>query len=322
MAATGVAFVGVTAFWPLLVMAVLGTMNPSAGDVSVFLPSELALLADEVAAPERPRIYARYNVAGAVAAAFGALASGLPDRTRPAFVVYVVAAVVVMVLYVGLTERIVPEGARPGPLRQSRRTVFELAALFCLDTAAGGFAVTSMVVLWLHLRWDLEPAATGAVFFVAGLLSAGAQLLSGRIAARIGLVETMAFTHLPASVLLVLLPFAPTLWVALVFLLVRSALAQMDVPIRQAYVMAVVPPEERAAAASVTNVPRSLASASTPFLAGWMLANSDFGWPLIVAGVGKVAYDLLLLRLFRTMPVEEGAVRSSSGSRRSGSRRT
>jgi MFS family permease len=309
MLATGVGFLSFTAFWPLLAVGVLGTLNPSAGDVSVFLPAEQALLADEVGAAERPAVYARYNVAGALAGAFGALASGLPGRTRPAFAVYLLAAVGVAVVYRRISDGDVETKIVRGGLRRSRRTVLELAALFSLDTAAGGFAVTSLLVLWLHLRWHLSPGSTGVVFFVAGLLSAGAQLLSGRIAVRFGLVETMVFTHLPASSILILLPFAPSAGAAVAMLLVRSAIAQMDVPARQAFVMAVVPPEERAAAASVTNVPRSLTAAATPLLAGVLLSHSNFGWPLLIAGVGKVTYDLLLLRLFRTMPIEEGALR-------------
>jgi MFS family permease len=193
--------------------------------------------------------------------------------------------------------------------------VLELTALFSLDSAGSGFVVTSLLVLWLHLRFHLSAGTTAAVFFAAGLLGAGSQLLAPRLAARIGLVRTMAFTHLPASALLALAAFAPTGGVAITMLLVRSLFAQMDVPARQAFVMAVVPPEERAAASSVTNVPRSLASAATPLLAGALLSQSTFGWPLLIAGAVKVIYDLLLLALYRDVAEEIGASRGRRSNR-------
>ena len=199
--------------------------------------------------------------------------------------------------------------ARAGVLRRSRRTVLELAALFSLDSAGSGFVVTSLLVLWLHLRFDLSAGVTGAVFFAAGVLGGCSQFLAPRLAARFGLIRTMAFTHMPANTLLALTAFAPTGAIAITMLLIRSLFAQMDVPARQAFVMTVVPAEERAAASSVTNVPRSLASAATPLLAGVLLAHSTFGWPLIIAGTMKMTYDLLLLVLYRDMPEEAGANR-------------
>jgi MFS family permease len=170
--------------------------------------------------------------------------------------------------------------------------------------------VTSLLVLWLHLRFDLSPGVTGAVFFAAGLLGGASQLLAGPLAARIGLIRTMSFTHLPANFALALAAFAPNAGIAVGLLLLRALFSQMDVPARQSFVMAVVPPEERAAAASVTNVPRSLASAATPLLAGALLAHSTFGWPLLIAGVCKGTYDVLLLILFRNVPEEVGATRA------------
>jgi MFS family permease len=195
-------------------------------------------------------------------------------------------------------------------LHTSRRTVLELAALFSLDSAGSGFVVTSLLVLWLHLRFDLTAGATGAVFFAAGLLGACSQALAPRLARRLGLIRTMAFTHIPANCLLILAAFAPNGPVAIALLLARALFAQMDVPARQAFVMAVVPAEERAAASSVTNVPRSLASATTPLLAGVLLDRTTFGWPLIIAGVTKIAYDVTLLVLYHDVPEEEGAHRT------------
>jgi MFS family permease len=188
--------------------------------------------------------------------------------------------------------------------------VFSLAALFSLDSLGGGFTITAILVLWLRARFDLSLATSGAVFFWAGLLAAWSQLLAPRLAARIGLIRTMSFTHLPANGFLVAAAFMPTAPLAIACLLARAALSQMDVPARSSYVMAVVTPEERPAAASVTSVPRSLAAALPPAAAGWMLTQSDFGWPLVLGGSIQAVYDLLLLRRFRHhRPPEEAAGR-------------
>jgi sugar phosphate permease len=192
------------------------------------------------------------------------------------------------------------------PLGQSRGIVLRLTALFSLDAFGGGFAIDSMLALWLLLRFDLPLPVAGSVFFAARVLSAFSQLISPRLAARFGLIETMVFTHIPANLLLITAAFMPNAPLAVSFLLLRMVFSQMDVPARQSYVMAVVPPAERAAAASVTNVPRSLASALAPLLAGALLQQSTFGWPLIACGTLKLVYDLLLLALFRTVrPPEE-----------------
>jgi MFS family permease len=313
MAATGLGFAGVTAFWPLLVIAFVGTLNPSAGDVSVFLPTEQAILAGTVKAPDRTLVFALYNLSGTFAGALGALAAGAPvwlahrahwdlrTADRAAFVGYAAVALLAALVYRRLsrTERAVKQTARP--LATSRRVVFRLAALFSLDSLGGGFVVQSLLALWLFRRFGLSVQATGTVFFATGLLAAGSQIVSARLAERIGHINTMVFTHLPANVFLIIAAFMPTPGLAILFLLLRMALSQMDVPARQSYVMAVVPPEERAAAASVTNVPRSLASALTPFLAGVMIDHSNAGWPLVCGGVIKAAYDLLLLAQFRSV---------------------
>ena len=194
----------------------------------------------------------------------------------------------------------------PAPLHKSKRVVYTLAALFSLDAFGGGFVVQSMVALWLFEKFQLSISVAGAVFFWTGILSAFSYLAASRIANRFGLVNTMVFTHLPSSVFLILVPFMPTLSWAVLLLLARSALSQMDVPTRSSYVMAIVPPEERAAAASITAVPRSLASAASPLLAGYLLGVSTFGWPLVIAGGLKIIYDLLLLGRFRDIrPPEE-----------------
>jgi len=315
MALTGAGFGALSAYGPLLVVAFVGTLNPSAGDVSLFLPTEQALLAEASAAEDRTALFARYNLAGGFAGALGSLAAGVPGLVaaglggdamagnRLAFGVYVLAAALLVRLYRPLARRTGPppraSAGRRRPLAKSRRVVLGLAALFSLDSFGGGFAVQSLLALWLLQRFGLSLEATGVVFFAANLLSALSQLASPWLASRIGLVRTMVYTHLPANAFLVLAAFMPGASGAVAFLLLRMAFSQMDVPARQSLVMALVPPEERAAAASVTNVPRSLAAALAPSLAGAMLAASSFGWPLVCGGLLKIVYDLALFGLFR-----------------------
>ena len=306
MAATGVGFGTVTQFAPLVLVGFIGTLNPTSGDVSIFLPTEQAVLADLTETPERPRRFAIYNLGASFAAAIGALASALPERIadaggwdlvtteRLSFLVYVLVAVASASVYTRMQFVHHDTGARRG-LHTSRAIVIKLSMLFALDSAGGGFAVVSLLVLYLDLRFHLDPAAMGATFAAAGVLTAFSQLVSARLAARIGLVRTMVFTHLPANLFLILAGIVPNAGLAVTFLLARAALSQMDVPARQALVMRLVEPDERAAAASVTNVPRSLASALTPVLAGILLDHSTFGWPLVLGGLAKATYDLLLL---------------------------
>jgi MFS family permease len=320
MAFTGLGFALVSDFWPLVVIAFVGTLNPSSGDVSVFLPLEQAELARAIPNRDRTHVFARYSFIGSVMAAVGALAAGLPEAAakyfgtdtklalQGAFLAYAGLGAVVLAIYRRLPRASERQAhvQHAHPLRQSRRIVFTLAALFSLDAFAGGFVVQSLLALWLFDRFDLSLATAGIIFFWTGVLSAFSFFAAARIADRIGLVNTMVFTHLPSNICLALVAFAPSLWVAVALLLLRSALSQMDVPTRTSYVMAVVSPEERPAAASMTAVPRSLAAAVSPILSGAMLAASSFGWPLILAGGLKIAYDLLFLMLFRKkQPPEE-----------------
>jgi MFS family permease len=329
MAATGLGFTLVTAFVPLVAIAVVGTLNPTAGDVSVFLPTEQAFIADRVDGPQRTGAYATYNLCGVLAGAVGALASGLPtvvaehtgwsveSTERLGFAVYALCGLGLLVLYrplardaagpspsVAAAAAAVGSGAPVSPpaRRLPSGIVLRLALLFSLDSAGSGFVPTSLLVLWLHLRFDLGRGETALVFFAAGLLGTSSQFLAPILARRIGLVRTMVVTHLPANGLLALAALAPNGAVAVALLLSRALFAQMDVPARQAFVMAVVPPQDRAMAASVTNVPRSLASATTPLLAGALLSATTFGWPLLIAGSLKAGYDVLLLALHRNTP--------------------
>jgi MFS family permease len=325
MLATGLGFAGATSFWPLLVIGFAGTLNPSAGDVSVFLPTEQAILSEAAAAGDRTALFAWYNLAGSLAGAAGALASGLPAwlaarrhgelhaAERWVFVAYAGVALVAALFYRRLSMDVeAPAGAPPPGLRRARAIVLRLSALFALDSLGGGLVVQSLLVLWLYQRFGISVATAGRIFFVAGICAAFSQLVSSRLAARIGLIETMVYTHLPANLLLILAGLLPNATAVVACLLLRMCLSNMDVPARQSYVMAVVPPEERAAAASVTNVPRSLAAALTPVLAGWMLQHSSFGWPLVGAGAMKATYDLVLLAQFRGVRAGELAARDGA----------
>ena len=317
MVATGTGFASLTSFWPLLIVAFVGTLNPSSGDVSVFLPLEHARLANAAQGTARIALFARYSVMGALCAALGALAAALPDvlarhagvarldALRWMFVVYGALGLIVFWLY-----RQLPSGGFDGeagqttPLGPSRRIVVQLAALFSVDAFAGGLVVNSLLSLWLLQRFGLSLAQAGAFFFWAGLLSAASQLAAPLVAQRIGLLNTMVFTHIPANICLVLAALAPSLPIALGLLFVRSALSQMDVPTRTAYVMAVVTPAERGAAASFTAAPRSLAAALSPTLSGALLAAGWIALPLIGCGVLKIAYDLALWRAMRRNRVD------------------
>jgi MFS family permease len=324
MGATGLGFDALREFWALLLIAFVGTLNPSSGDVSVFLPLEQSVLPQTVHPARRTSLFARYGLAGNLAGACGSLCAGLPTLISAAtpvatidafglmFLVYAVLGLVALALYRRLSPGI--EAERTGdqaPLREARGIVFRLAALFSLDAFGGGLVVQSLLALWLFQRFGLSIAVAGTLFFWTSLLAAISYPIASWLAGRIGLINTMVFTHLPANVLLFLVPFMPNLPLALTLLLARSALSSMDVPTRNSYVMAVVPPAERPAAASVTSVPRSLATAASPLLAGYLLSLSAFGWPLAIAGVCKAVYDLLLLKQFASLRPPEEADRAA-----------
>jgi MFS family permease len=317
MAATGVGFAGFASFWPLLVVAFVGTLNPSSGDVSVFLPLEHAQLANASAGTARTALFARYSLVGALCAALGALAAAAPDALvarfmltrldalRAMFLVYAAIGALVWVLYLRLPVAAeAGTAAPPAPLGPSRGIVVRLAALFSVDAFAGGLIVNALMALWLFERFGLSLAQAGQFFFWTGLLGAASQLAAPRVAQRIGLLNTMVFTHIPANLCLVLAALVPHWPLALALLLVRSLLSQMDVPTRTAFVMAVVTPAERAAAASFTAVPRSLAAALSPSLSGALFAAGWSALPLVGCGLLKIAYDLALWRAMRTQRLD------------------
>ena len=317
MALTGLGFASLSAYWPLLLVAFVGTLNPSSGDVSVFLPLEQARLSSctNESLP-RTTLFARYTVTGSLCVAVGALASGLPlwltarhlasslTALRLMFWLYAAIGLTVALLYRHLAAGHSGSSQRAAALGPSKYIVWRLAALFCVDAFAGGLLVNALLAAWLYQRFGLSIASAGQFFFWAGLLTTASQWLAPWVARRIGLLNTMVFTHIPASVFLILAALAPSLPWALLLLFARSALSQMDVPTRTAYVMAVVTPEERAAAASFTAVPRSLASALGPSLGGALMASGALAAPLIVCGILKIAYDLALWRLFRRQAIE------------------
>jgi MFS family permease len=319
MAATGAGFAVTTAFWPLLLIAFVGTMNPTSGDASIFLPLEQAALAQTAEPRRRTALFARYSVIGSLAGALGTLAAAAPDLLAGTagagrigimqlmFVAYAAFGVVALLLYRPLSPAIEAKAATDHkPLGQSKRLVYGLAALFGMDSFGTGFLVQSLLALWLYQRFQISVTTAAAILFWSGICSAISYLVAVPIAERIGLINTMVFTHLPSNVLLALVPFAPNLPVAIALLLARSALSQMDVPTRSSYVMAVVAPEERAAAASVTAVPKTFAWAAGSLISGYLLTLSTFGWPLLIGGIVKGTYDILLLYNFRKVrPPEE-----------------
>jgi MFS family permease len=320
MIITGVAFGLSQSFILLVIIGIITTMNPSAGDVSPFLPLEQSLLADNVGATERTSLFARYALTASLVGSVGALCAGLPvviarhfeyaDQTgrQAAFIFYGLAGFILLFAYSHLsdTSRMRASKTDSALSSKSRRIVFKLSALFSLDAMGGGFATQAIFALWVFHKFGISMETLGIVFFAAGTVAAFSSLAAVKIAEHIGLVRTMVFTHIPASVLLILVALAPNVWIAMTLFILRGLLSQMDVPVRTSYVMAVVAPTERAAAASITNVPRSLASALPPIAAGWMLDQSTFGWPLIICAVCKITYDLLLLKMFKDVrPPEE-----------------
>jgi MFS family permease len=322
MAASGAAFAFSTSY-PLLILASLtGTVGATSGEVGPFLSLEQAILPQTVAAEHRTRLFSVYNMLGALAGSLGALAAGTPvllqrwlgmdaaGAFRMMFLAYAVCAVVTFEIFRRLSDRVeaVPGAGPHAGLQRSRRVVFTLAGLFSLDSLAGGFVVQSLIAFYFNLRWGAGPELLGPIFLGVGLLQAASFLAAARVAGRIGLVNTMVFTHLPSNILLMAIPFAPTLSWAIVLLLARHALSQMDVPTRQSYIVAVVDPEERVAAAGVTNIARNVAQAVTPVIAGTAMQVAGLGVPFVLGGGLKIVYDLLLFAMFRRVrpPEEQG----------------
>jgi MFS family permease len=343
MVLAGAVFASTRSFWLLLAAATVGVISPSGYEVGPFLSIEQASLAHLLPDQRRTGTFAWYNLVGSFATAGGSLASGfLVSRLqtgglsklgsyRVIVLVYAAIGIALAGLFLRLTRGIEPARApaahaaeapaqaapaskpaagAPRPLlglHRSKRIVMKLSALFSLDAFAGGFVVQSLMAYWFHKRFGVQPALLGSIFFGANILAGVSALSAARVARRIGLVNTMVFTHLPSNVLLMLVPLMPTLPLAIAVLLLRFAISQMDVPTRQSYTMAVVAPDERSAASGITSVARTTGASIAPVFTGFLLASrSLMGAPFLIAGGLKIVYDLALLASFRGLkPPEE-----------------
>ncbi len=327
MAGAGLAFAFTRSFLFLLVAATIGVISPNGNEVGPFLGIEQASLAEVVSREARTSVFAWYTLTGAVATAAGSLFGGLLTASlqstgmravvsqRAVVLVYAAMALVLAAIFNRVSAG---AEARRGStasgrmlrllgIGESRAVVLRLGALFALDAFGGGFVVQSFAAYWFYLRFGVSAATVGGIFFGANLFAAASALLASPIAARIGLVRTMVFTHLPSNVLLILVPLMPNVRLATVVLLLRFSISQMDVPTRQSYTMAIVAPEERSAAAGITGVARTAGAAIAPFFAGLLFSKPDLiNYPFFIAGALKIVYDLLLYRAFvGHQPAEE-----------------
>jgi MFS family permease len=324
MAAAGVVFALTGKFWVLLVAGTIGVISPSGNEVGPFLSIEQAALTNVVTDRTRTAVFAWYTLTGSLATALGALAGGsitsVFQRTtmapvssyRVVVILYAALGITLAVLFSRLSPA--AEAATVGQkkvrgLGRSRGVVVKLSALFALDSFGGGFVVQSFAAYWFYLRFGINPGTLGEIFFWANIFAGISALLASRLAARFGLIRTMVGTHLPSNVLLILVPLMPTLPLAVTVLLIRFSISQMDVPTRQSYVMAVVSPEERSAAAGITGIARTIGAAISPLFVGFMFARPALiNLPFFIAGTLKILYDLLLYREFVTVrPPEETA---------------
>ena len=323
MIAGGLLFAFGSSFPVLLLGAFTGTISATSSEVGAFTVEQAIL--PQTAPPERRTwlfsIYAFVaNLAQAagslfagVVAAFAAFGLAGADAYRPLFVLYAVIGLLNLVVFLSLSDRV--EAARVEGQRRflgvhrSAGTVARLAALFGLDAFAGGLVVQSLVAYWFFVRWGFDAGQLAVLFFFVNILSGFSLLAAGWLGSRFGLINTMVFTHLPSNLLLVLVPLMPTAGLAAAVFLARMSISQMDVPTRQSYTMAVVDPDERTAAAGLTNVARSVASAVSPTVTGWAFSVAALGLPFFIAGGIKVVYDLLIFLSFRDIrPPEERGV--------------
>lgn len=320
MAAAGVGFSFTHNVWLLTLAAAIGVISPSGNEIGPFLPIEQASLSQTIGSSVRTQVFAWYNLVGSFATAIGALAAGFigqalqhcglsaQDSYRSIVICYAVLGLVLAALFLRISpasEASPRENINTTPslltrflgLPKSQAVVLRLSGLFAMDALGGGFVVQSFVAYWFHLRFDVDAALLGSIFFGANLLAGLSSLAAASIARKLGLINTMVFTHLPSNVLLILVPLMPSLPLAIVVLLLRFSISQMDVPTRQAYTMAVVTPDERAAAAGITGVARSVGAMISPSLTGVLMSSMAFAAvPFYLAGGVKIAYDLLLLR--------------------------
>jgi MFS family permease len=330
MAAAGLAFASTHNLLFLIIAGTIGVISPSGNEVGPFLSIEQAALSHIVPATARTEVFAWYTLAGSLATALGALCGGFVTQVlqrssltpvasyRAVVILYAALGMLLALLFTRLSAMVEVDASSNGAvsraslshvfgITRSRNVVLKLSSLFALDSFAGGFVVQSFAAYWFYLRFSVEPAALGAIFFWANVFAGISALVASRLAARIGLVRTMVFTHLPSNILLILVPLMPNLSLAVLVLLLRFSISQMDVPARQSYIMAVVPAEERSAAGGFTGVARTTGAAISPLFAGFLFARpSLISVPFFLAGALKIVYDLMLYRGFATIqPPEE-----------------
>jgi MFS family permease len=330
MAAAGLAFAFTSNLLFLVIAGAIGVISPSGNEVGPFLSIEQAALSHIVPAAARTEVFAWYALAGSLATALGALFGGALTQAllhttmthvqnyRAVVFLYAALGVALAFLFLRLSMSVEVSRTANGPapsssvasifgIARSRNVVLKLSGLFALDSFAGGFVVQSFAAYWFHLRFGVQPVALGAIFFWANVFAGISAVLATRLAARIGLIRTMVFTHLPSNILLILVPLMPNLSLAVLVLLLRFSISQMDVPTRQSYTMAVVPAEERSAAGGFTGVARTTGAAISPLLAGFLFARpSLISAPFFIAGTLKIIYDLLLYKQFVALrPPEE-----------------
>jgi MFS family permease len=323
MLLAGVVF-ALTHDWRILLLAAtIGVISPSGNEVGPFLPIEQVALSETITPEARTIVFSWYNLAGSFATAFGSLAAGLVSEAlqhrgmapvasyRWIVIGYAALGGVLIVIFLALSAAVETRVASSHPsapfgVHRSRSIVVRLSLLFSLDSFAGGFVVQSIVAFWFHSRFGIAPAALGGIFFGANILAGISALLAARFARRFGLLNTMVFTHLPSNVLLLLVPLMPTAPLAIAVLLARFSISQMDVPTRQSYIMAVVDPDERSAAAGITGIARTIGASIAPVLTGPLLGSPQLlGAIFIVSGALKIVYDFLLLRAFRSVRADE-----------------
>ncbi len=327
MAGAGLLFAATDDFWLLLLGATLGIISPSGNEVGPFLAIEQAALGGAVPDRERTGVLARYALVGSFATAAGALCGGVlaeglrragwpaTQAYRAVILLYAALGLGLLLLFTRLSPLVeaAPAAGQATPgrwggfgLRRSRATVLRLSSLFAVDAFAGGFIVQSFLAAWLHARFGAGEALLGAIFLGANLLAGLSALAAAPLARRFGLVNTMVFSHLPSNLLLLAIPFMPTLPLAAGLLFLRFSISQLDVPTRQSYTLAVVDPGERAAAAGVTGMARTVGASLAPVLAGPLYAVPGLTWiPFAVCGLLKIGYDLALWRAFRALPPPE-----------------
>ncbi len=297
--------------WLVAPVAFLGAISLNGGEVGPFLAIEQAALTHSLPnAAYRTTAIAWYTLCGSLASAVGALVAGFAGSYVAVFIIYAACGALLFFVFRGLSAGIEPqpnESVAPRfGLHKSRSIVMRLSALFMIDTLGSGLVVQSFLAYWLHRRFGIGIASIGSIFFGMSLLAAFSAMVAGRLASRIGLVNTMVWTHIPANLLLIALPWMPSLPLAIAILLLRGCLSQMDVPARQSYLMAVVEPDERSAAGGVTGLAKSVASAISPPITGALFAAGWMSAPFVAAGVLKIVYDLALWRGFRAIkPPEE-----------------